>query len=77
MTQRECIEKVLLRHGCSKIFSPSTWHKWSTGDIIATPNNFFFVGPSGGFRFGRSRTASVDYPKLKARLMAEKPELLI
>jgi hypothetical protein len=73
-TQRQLLEAALLRHGCQPV-GPSfagNWQAWSTGDLLPTPTCWFYVGPQG-FRFGPKRASSRDYPKLRARLMAEMP----
>lgn len=70
-TQRELLERALTRHECYPVKTlPSGWVQWTTGDILATPSNWFFVGTTG-FRFGSKRTTSRDYPKLRAALIAE------
>lgn len=77
MTQREMLEVALRRHGCTMVKAVGKWHQWTEGDLANERMNadgnarFLFLGVSGGFRHGRSRTNSFDWPRTKARLLAE------
>jgi hypothetical protein len=64
------LSRVLTYHGCRFVSAAGDWHKWSAGSLVK-PEYFIFIGPSGGFRAGKSRTNSADRPVLKARLLAE------
>lgn len=74
MTQRERLEMALQRHGCAQVKTlTSGWTQWTVGDLFPYDNkreHYFFVGTTG-FRHGTKRTLSFDWPKLRARLLAE------
>lgn len=65
---------MLHRRGCAMVRTVSGgWQQWTLGQLLPgkAENSFFFLGPAGGFRFGKSKTVSRDYPKTKARLLAD------
>jgi hypothetical protein len=72
MTQHDLLVAALEYHGCKRLESNTRWEKWTTGNIThdSRPDRWFFVGVTG-FRYGRNRTQSVDWPKTRAGLIAE------
>lgn len=78
MTQREQLERALGWHGCKLVAQTAKGSQWTTGNLTlvkvmpGTRATFFFVGNSGGFRHGRSRSDSASWPKTRAKLLAER-----
>lgn len=80
MTQHKLLHEALLRHGCKPVKAHGrNWMAWSTGDLVpsTTPDGtprYFYLGVTG-FRCGCTKTGSHDWPKMKARLLAEAEEI--
>jgi hypothetical protein len=73
MTQHDLLIAALEYHGCKRVESNTRWEKWTLGNSTNSwfhPDRWFFVGTTG-FRCGRNRTQSVDWPKTRAGLIAE------
>lgn len=75
MTQREKLEMALARYGCAQVKVTAKGSQWTVGALAraerAGKQIFFFVGNNGGFRHGYSRSDSLSWPALRARLLAE------
>jgi hypothetical protein len=80
VTQHQILHAALLRHGCKPVKAHGrNWMAWSTGDLAPATSKdgtpwFFFFGLTG-FRYGSKRATSHDWPKMKARLLAEAEEI--